>query len=426
MWELKETNDGEYAVHQVGSDVPVAGGTHTKRSDAVKHMKALYVNEPVSAKFSLLAFADDILMDTEDPNIKWVKAWRYSTWEHPKYGKVEITPQTGVQFAEHFNDGTLGRDHLVNYDHGVDAAKGGKAAGQILSIDPRDDGIYYQVRFTDTALAEIKAGEWKYLSPEYDDLYVDRESQEVFEMVPQDLAITNTPFFKGMPPLNFSDVFGDVKKDDDETSKGGNTVDVTLKKFAEKLGITLDDDMTEESIIKAAEKLNETIEPLRRVKLDGEASRTFREAFPDQWEKIQRLESQAIDTEAREFSEAYSRFTIKDGESNEFKSVLGFSTVVQEEIASIHKKFSHREATHKDLKSLLDLIGDKGIVDYSEHGSSRTDSSREFSEDPRLAFSEAISDVMDKDNLEYEPAMHMAAQKYPKLYQAYVNAIPQR
>lgn len=389
-------------------------------------MRALYSNEPAPAKFSLLSFADGLLTDTEDANVKWVKAWRYSSWEHPKYGKVEITPETGQQFKQHYDAGTLGRDHLVNYDHGIDAAKGGKSAGAILEIDPREDGIYYKVEFTENALAEIQAGEWKYLSPEYNDLYIDRETDEVFENVPSDLALTNTPFFKGMPPLNFSDVFGDIEKKKVDPPKGGNKVDDTLKKFAEKLGITLEEDMSEETILKAAEKLNETIEPLRRTKLDGEASRTFREAFPDQWEKIQRLEAQAIDTEAREFSESYGRFTVKDGEGSEFKSVLGFSTVVQDKIADVHKKFSHREVSHKDLKELLDLIGDKGIVDYSEHGSSRTDSNRDFSEDPKIAFSEAVGDVMEKDELEYEAAVHVAAQKYPKLYDAYLKAIPQR
>lgn len=425
-WELEE-KEGEFCVVKKGTDTPVPGGCHSKRADAVKHMRALYANEPSSMKYSVLAFTDSLLEATDDPSIKWLKAWRYSTWEHPKYGTVEITPQMGMEFKQHFDDGTLGRDPLINYDHGVDAAKGGKAAGVILDIAPKDDGIYYKVQFTENALAEIKAGEWKYLSPEFYDWYIDKETQDSFENVPADLALTNQPFFKGMPPLNFSEIYDEKPEVKEiEKPKGGSEVDELLKKFAEKLGVTLEDDATEESILAKAEKLNETIEPLRKSKEDGERSRTFREAFPTEYERIQKLEAAAIDTDAMAFADGYSRFTIKDGESNEYKSVLGFSELVKEKIAEVHRKFSERSATHKDLKSLLDLIGDKGIVDYSEHGSSRSDTTREFSEDPRLAFSEAVQDVMEKDSLSYEDAIRVAAQKFPKLYEEYFSNIPQR
>jgi hypothetical protein len=428
-WQIEEMK-GEFCVVKEGSDTPISGGCHSKRADAVKHMQALYANEPSSMKYSVLAFTDSLLEETDDPNVKWLKAWRYSKWEHPKYGTVEITPEMGMEFKQHFDSGTFGRDPIINYDHGIDAAKGGKAAGVILDIAPKDDGIYYKVQFTESALAEIKAGEWKYLSPEFYDWYIDKETQDSFENVPADLALTNQPFFKGMPPLNFSEMYDEKpevkEKVPVDKPKGGSEVDELLRKFAEKLGVAVSDDDTEDTLLAKADKLNETIAPLRDAKKDAESSRTFREAFPDQYEKIQKLEAAAIETDAMSFADGYSRFTIRDGESNEFKSVLGFSELVKEKIAEVHRKFSERSATHKDLKSLLDLIGDKGIVDYSEHGSNRTDSTREFSEDPRLAFSEAVQDVMEKDNLSYEDAIRVAAQKFPKLYEEYFSNIPQR
>src|SRR5574342_426969 len=178
-WEIKH-EDGKYCVHKQGSDTPVPGGCHEDRADAIKHMRALYANEP-KMKHSVTAFSDVLLSDdTEDPNVKWLRAWRYSKWDHPQYGEVSITPDLGQRFKTYFEDGTLGRDHLVNYDHGGDPAKGGKAAGQILAVDPRDDGIWYKVKFTDTAKQEIKDGEWRYVSPEYDD-WVNPETGDVFE-----------------------------------------------------------------------------------------------------------------------------------------------------------------------------------------------------------------------------------------------------
>lgn len=431
-WDIKK-KDGEYCVHKVGNDTPVPGGCHSSRVDAVKHMKALYANEPKSMRYNVLAFRDNLLEETDDPNIKWLKAWRYSSWEHPVYGTVEITPQTGEEFKQHFNSGTLGRQHLLNYEHGDDPAKGRKAAGEILDIDPRDDGIYYRCRFTDTALQEIRAGEWKYLSPEYDDYFINRETGEVFENVPIDLALSNIPFFKGLPPLNFSEMYTEEEPPktfvEVDKPKGGNQVDELLKKFADKLGIALDDDADEASVLASAERLNETIEPLRRAKNDGEATRTFREAFPDQYERMMRMEAQAIDTDARAFADSYSRFTIKHPNTgDEYKAVIGFSEVVKDKIADVHKRFSERTVTQRDLKELLDMIGDKGIVDYSEHGSSRLDTSknREFSENPRRAFAEAVEDIITSDNVDYEQAVHLAANKWPKLYEDYCRDLPQR
>lgn len=505
-WDVR-TNGNEYCVYKKGSDAPVKGGCHANRADAIKHMRALYANEPTSMKYSALTFSEDLLEETDDPNTKWVQAWRYSIWNHPVYGQIEITPQMGSDFKQHFDQRTLGRDHLISYEHGEDAAKGGKAAGTILDIDPREDAIYYKVQFTDNALQEIKAGEWRYLSPEFNEWYVDTETGETYENMPFDLALTNVPFFRGMAPLNFSEVYDEKsmdfsvwttayinnlpdssflfieaggEKDSEgktvprslrhlpvkdangkadeahvrnaiqrapqvkglsaekaaslqekarkmlsEKSKGGKEVDELLKKFALRLGVELGDDADEDTVLKAADKLNEAIEPLRKSKEDGERARTFREAFPKEYERIKKLEAAQVDTDAMAFSQNYNRFTIRDGE-NEWKSVLGFSQLVIEKITEVHKKFSERTVEHSDLKELLDLIGDKGIVDFSEYGSSRGGHDKPRSEDPKLAFSEAVQEVMEKDNLEYEDALHQAAAKYPDMYEAYVKAIPQR
>lgn len=507
-WELRERN-GQTCVFKQGEDTPVKGGCHDKREDAVKHLRALFAAEPNTMKYSIVELGEDVLIDdADDPNLKWVKAWRYSTWDHPRYGTVEITPERGQRFKEHFENGSLGREHLINYEHGIDPAKGGKAGGSILDIDPRDDGIYYKVRFTDNALKEIEAGEWRYLSPEYDD-WVNPETGVLFEDMPFDLALTNQPFFKGLPPLNFSEVFieqpksfavwstafindlpdscflyispGGKKDGEGKTTprslrhfpykdsngkidlphlrnaiaripqasipaglkdslqararrllsgaggnpKGGKSVDELLRQFAERLGIELAEDATEEQVLSAAEDLNKTIEPLRKAKVDGERARTFREAFPDEYKEMQKLREGRVETEARAFSENYRRFTIKAGDS-EYKSTMGFSEVVIDEIAEIYKKFSDRTTTPVDLRNLLDLIGDKGIVDYSEHGSSRTLTDKQWNEDPKIAFSEAVQAVMTEDDLQYEAAITVAKGKFPELYEAYQRAIPQR
>lgn len=425
-WEVKE-QDGKHCVFKKGGDTPIKGGCHATRNDALKHQRALYAAEPTpTMKYSVLAYNDDALTDTEEENIKWVKAWRYSSWEHPKYGLVEITPSTGMRMSQHFHNGSLGREHIVNFDHGLDPAKGGQAGGTILDIEPRDDGIYYKVEFHDDTLKEIRAKKWRYLSPEFDDFF-NPETGEIFEDMPFDLAVTNTPFFKGMPALNFSEVAAleAAPHNPKDNPKGGKAVDELLKKFAAELGLELSDDMDEAAVVKAASTLNETIEPLRRAKSEGARQRIFRESFPEQYKEMQELKSARIESEAMSFAESYARFTLTDGD-NTWKSAYGFSQLVIDEIADTHKKFAERTATHADLKKLLDLIGDRGIVDYSEHGSTRTAEGKVFSEDPKQAFHEAITAAMTEDNLTYEAAMEVAKIKHPDMYDAYLRAVPQR
>jgi hypothetical protein len=423
-WEVRQTGN-EFCVFKKGEDGESLG-CHDTRESAVRQMRALYSREG-TMKHSLVAFSDNVLEESkgDPPNVKWLKAFRYSAWEHPKYGLVTITPEMGAEFKAHFDEGTLGREHLVTYEHGYDPAKGFKAAGSVLDIDPRDDGIWYKVMFTKSALQEIEDGEWRYISPEYKDRLTDPETNQDFVNVPLDLSITNDPFFKQQAPLNFSEHGIEIEVETDDTPKGGNEVDELLKKFAERLGIEVKDDSTEEDILKQAEELNKTIEPLRKAKDEGARARTFREAFPDEFKRMKKLEETAIESDALAFAESYSRFTVRDGE-NEWKSTYGFSQIVVDKIADIHRKFSLREMEANDLKELLDLIGDKGIVDYSEHGSSRTIEGRIRSEDPKVAFSEVVLEIQEKDEVSYEAAIGLAQMKYPELFEAYRKAIPQR
>lgn len=511
-WEVKKL-EGKFCVYKKGESAPIHGGAgscHDTREEAVRQMRALYASEDTTMRHSLIAFSEDTLIDSEgDPeNVKWLRAWRYSSWDHPKYGLIEITPDTGNDFKANFDERVLGREHLVNYDHGMDPAKGGKAAGTILDMEPRNDGIYYKVMFTQTALDEIKGGEWLYLSPEFKDQYTDPETNADFNNVPVDLALTNVPFFKHNPPLNFSELgldpdeskffvewstafvnnlpdssflyveSGGTKDSEGKTTprslrhfpvkdssgsidlphlrnaiaripqsnvgnkstlqdkarrmlanatstKGGSEVDELLKQFAGKLGIDIKDDASEEDVLQTAEELNKTIEPLRKAKEEGARARTFREAFPDEYKRMKKLEETAIESDALTFAEDYARFTVRDGE-NSWKSTYGFSQLVLDKIQDVHRKFSLREVDAKDLKELLDLIGDKGIVDYSEHGSARNIEGRVRSEDPKIAFSEAVLEIQEKDEVSYETAITLAAQKYPEVYEAYLKAVPQR
>jgi phage I-like protein len=398
---------------------------------------------------------DDVATQESD-NTYWIQAWRYSSWDHPEYGKIEITPEMGKDFKDHFQKKTYGQDLLANYEHGKDAAKGSKAAGTVLDIDVRDDSVFYKVEFTETALDEIKKGEWKYISPEYDD-WTDAETGVTHKNVPMGVALTNRPFFKGMAPLNFSEHYSTIddakradefaqweadkkekqfaewkKNSDDKKKEEEDSMNETLRKFAEKLGITITADDTEETILAKATELNDVIEPLRKAKDEGSKAKTFREAFPDEYEELQRGRAARIETDARKFAENFERFsnvkivTKEDGTPETLieDSKRGFSGKALKAIEDTHKKFSEGSASTEDLAELLKVLAsDDAVVEFSETGSSRIPDIRERQEGktPRMQFAEVVKEIQAKDSLDYKAALALAIEQEPELAAAYMG-----
>lgn len=412
-WEVREHN-GKWCVFKEGEDSPISGGCHETKKEAMAQLRALYANE--KRMHSVLTFSQ--LEPSDEDNTYWVQAFRFGKWEHPTYGTIEIDETIAKQFVENFKSNVYDIELPYYYEHGLDPAKGMKRAGLIVDMEIREDGIYDKVKFTDNALTEIKAGEWRYVSPEYVAEWRDPETGNVFTNVRVGGSLTNDAFFKGMAPLNFSEIFATPE----ELPQKGEKVNDLVYKFAERLGIELSEDATEDEILAAADEVRNILEPLKKAKEDGEKVRSFREQYPEEYAELQRLREAQIIRDAQAFSENYYRFTVRDGDRVR-KSNFGFSQRVMDAIADLHKKFSERNATHADLKNLLDLISDNGIVDYSEHGSARQ--SEEMAEkDPILAFSSKISELMEKDDLTYEKAFNLARSQYPQLYEEYKRSVP--
>jgi len=373
-WETKKNGD-QFCVYKKGSSTPIKGGCHDTREEAVAQVRALYAND--NKKMHVLLPVEqfsELTQDTDNPNIKWVQAWRYSSWDHPVYGKVEVTPELVQEFKGHLDSNTYGQEILVNYDHGMDKAKGNKSAGKVLDIEARDDGGWYQVEFTQEALKEIEGGEWRYLSPEYQD-WMDAEKGETFDNVPVGLAITNRPFFKNMTPMNFSELFTEVEHQEQE-----DDVNPLLKAFAESLGIELKEDMSDEE---ATKLLSEGIVELKKKAdeppppdngggggddEDDTHEKQFAEKFPEQAQELAELRTMRIASEARQFADQFTQFTVKEGEKEVTK---GLSTASRDKLTEIHLAFSEGKATPAQVEEVVKAVIADGIVEFGERGSSQ-------------------------------------------------------
>jgi hypothetical protein len=145
-----------------------------------------------------------------------------------------------------------------------------------------------------------------------------------------------------------------------------------------------------------------------------------------------RLEKSEQDRSAKAFSEQYTnvRLTEKKGDDDE-ATTLGFSGLVIQNLEGLAKEFSEGTATLDSVKTVIDSITNSGVVDYGTKGSSREDDSlmKDVDEVPsggvretRKLFAEKVAEVMKADELDYQTALRMAADKYPVLAEAYHSA----
>lgn len=151
-------------------------------------------------------------------NEMWIQMYPYGSWTHPIYSDTTIDRDVARRMVQNFNDGVIRKKVLADYDHGQDKAKGGKAAGEIVEVQDREDGLFGRVRFNDIAKKEIDDGEWNYWSTSHYDEWEDPELHETHQFVIDSGALTNRPYVRGMAPLNFSEIFADDVIDDPDFS----------------------------------------------------------------------------------------------------------------------------------------------------------------------------------------------------------------
>src|SRR5712691_3697032 len=85
--------------------------------------------------------------DWIEGNQKWVQLYPYGSWTNPIFSDTTIDRNVGEKLVKNFNDKVMGRELVIEYDHGFDKAKGGKAAGKVVKEEARDDGLYGLVEF---------------------------------------------------------------------------------------------------------------------------------------------------------------------------------------------------------------------------------------------------------------------------------------
>lgn len=215
--------------------------------------------------------------------------------------------------------------------------------------------------------------------------------------------------------------------------KGGEEMnEEQLLELRKLLGIA--DDASVEMILAATKEFSEELEPLRELRQKVEAKKKFAEEYPEEAQRLEKLETRDREHFAKTFSDDFAAARIKrhikvegSEEAQEEPTTLGFSALVVDRIETMAKEFSEGIPTIEGFRGVLDAVLSNGIVDYGNKGSEREPESETDddvipaagSKDARELFMSKVESIVEKDKLDFETALVEATKRHPKLAEAY-------
>src|ERR1700756_3076619 len=118
-------------------------------------------------KFGYWSDLSRLTFDDSGTTSLWIQAMPLGEYDHPVYGKIDITSDKVKQFAQNVKDKVRGQELDIDYDH---KQHGGEAAGWVKDAEDRgSDGLWLLVEGTKRAWEQLKDKAYRYFSPEYND-----------------------------------------------------------------------------------------------------------------------------------------------------------------------------------------------------------------------------------------------------------------
>lgn len=168
----------------------------------------------------------------------WIQALTPGEYQHPVFGKLNITADKIKNLAESVKTKVRGIDPSINYQHQGD----GEAAGWVKDAESRADGLWLFVEWTTDAARKIKEKAFRYFSAEYHDTWKDPAGNDHTDVFFGG-ALTNRPYMKNLIPVNLSESTVDVAYglveaiNNAKNANKGKEVQVDLAELNKKLGL---------------------------------------------------------------------------------------------------------------------------------------------------------------------------------------------
>jgi phage I-like protein len=145
----------------------------------------------------------------------WFHIAPHGTFPHPNGALQVIDPEACEAMRRTFAEEARQPNFpglLVDFDHSShDPAQPTTAAGWIGALEPRDDGLYAQIRWSDLGHQALTGGRYRLASPVWNRADCDQwtapssDGRDVVHLRPRRLdrlALTNDPNLPGMAPLS--------------------------------------------------------------------------------------------------------------------------------------------------------------------------------------------------------------------------------
>lgn len=196
-------------------------------------------------------------------SISEIQILRTGKWNHPLYGKFEITSNDLVLFKDNFENKVKRVDVAVDTEHFPE--KG--AAGWIKNLLLRgEEELWAIIEWTKWGVEAIKGKLFQYISPEFDFNYEDAETGKTYKNVLHAATLTNRPFLKDMAPVVLSEdltkrFIGGILNEETENKPKGGAVDMELKELVGLVG--LKEEATEEEFKTKLKEVSENVKTLK-------------------------------------------------------------------------------------------------------------------------------------------------------------------
>lgn len=212
-------------------------------------------------KFYYLESLESVALEEKK---SWLNIHRVGTWNHPVYKKVEGSVEKFKKIIENFENKIIGRDVPMDtrHDHGG-------SLGWVEKLKIIGNKLMALVAFTPLGEKLVSEKIYKYISPEYDENYENKETGAKYGPALLGIAATNFPFLTGLEPMALSEDL----QNDGELSKifenGNGLRKIKRKKIEDVINLT-DGQLEILNSIKRCEwrKLNEISDEEREVFLD--------------------------------------------------------------------------------------------------------------------------------------------------------------
>jgi phage I-like protein len=142
------------------------------------------------------------------PPDHWYHLAPKGEFPHPDSGLVQIIDDTALAaMASRFDEESKRPNFpglLVDFDHfSYDPEKSSTAAGWITALEPRDDGLWGQIRWSDEGQSALEKGRFRLISPTWLARDVEPLGNQRIRPLRLDTAgLTNHPNLRGMAPLS--------------------------------------------------------------------------------------------------------------------------------------------------------------------------------------------------------------------------------